>query len=77
MVNTILNYLTKHYAPYAVVFTPECRSERKRVVYCWSVHDANDWLSCSLRSDRASIILRGCKLYESKLLAVRSPVTEV
>lgn len=76
MFKAILKFLTKQYAPIAVVIIPSNLFESKQVVYCWTESDALEWAACALRSDRVLVVRRACKVQRRKLLSSRSIVYE-
>ena len=74
---SIKQWFARNYAPYAVHIVPSNLFEPRQVIYCWSRAAAVEWLACSLRSDRAFIVRRACRIQRRIVVASRSTVEEV
>jgi hypothetical protein len=73
----IKKWFARNYAPYAVHIVPSNIFETRQVIYCWTRATAVEWFACSLRSDRAFIVRRACKIQPRIVVAARSTVKEV
>lgn len=51
IINTIKRFITKHYAPYTVMYVDPYWDTVEEVHYSWTFKDAVEWAACSLREE--------------------------